>query len=118
MLSIIICSRDVDALKVVSQNVEITVGVPFEIIGIDNSNGQYSICQAYNTGAAQAKYELLCFMHEDIRFHTMEWGRKIADILQDTAIGVLGVSGGRYQVAAPAAWWGAWIPFCSACRAF
>ncbi|RZK31883.1 MAG: hypothetical protein EOO61_17485, partial [Hymenobacter sp.] len=112
MFSIIICTRDEVALAAVSDSVALTICVPYEIISIDNSKGQYSICEAYNIGAAQAKYELLCFMHEDIRFHTKGWGQLVADILCDHTIGVLGVTGGRYQVAAPAAWWGCGLELC------
>ena len=45
-------------------------------------------------------------MHEDIRFHTVGWGQVVANILQDATIGVVGITGGLYQLAAPAAWWG------------
>ena len=112
MLSIIICSRDATALRAISVNVEATIGVPYEIIGIDNSGGQYSICEAYNLGASQSQYELLCFMHEDIRFHTLGWGEIVTKILADKTIGVLGVTGGMYQVKAPAAWWGCGLELC------
>ncbi|GAB3317723.1 glycosyltransferase [Hymenobacter humi] len=112
MISIIICSRNKDALPFVSQSVASTIGVPYEIIAIDNSDGQYSICEAYNRGAAQTQYDLLCFMHEDIRFHTQGWGRKVIDALADPTIGVLGVTGGQYQLASPAAWWGCGLALC------
>ncbi|WP_201986376.1 glycosyltransferase [Hymenobacter rubidus] len=112
MLSIIICSRDAVALAAVSENVALTIGIPYEVIGIDNSEGKYGICEAYNIGAAQAQYELLCFMHEDIRFHTLNWGKVVATILNDPTVGVLGVTGGCYQVAAPAAWWGCGLELC------
>jgi glycosyltransferase involved in cell wall biosynthesis len=112
MLSLIICTRDAAALASVSESVADTIGVLYEIVAIDNSHGQYGICEAYNIGAAQAQYELLCFMHEDIRFHTSNWGAIVADILRDPTIGVLGVTGGKYQVAAPAAWWGCGLALC------
>lgn len=112
MLSLIICTRDPQALAAVSQSVAQTIGTSYEIIAIDNSQGKYGICEAYNVGAAQAQYELLCFMHEDIRFHTIGWGKVVADILADPTIGVLGVTGGRYQVAVPAAWWGCGLELC------
>ena len=112
MLSLIICTRDADALAAVSQSVDSTIGVPYEIVAIDNSQGQYGICEAYNIGASRAKYDLLCFMHEDIRFHTPSWGKVVIDILADPTIGVLGITGGRYQVAAPAAWWGCGLALC------
>ena len=104
MLSIIICSRDAQALQTVTQNVEQTVGVPYEIIGINNSGGHYGICEAYNVGAAQSNYDHLCFMHEDLCFHTPDWGKVVLAILADAAIGVLGVAGGTYMAKAPGGW--------------
>ncbi|WP_210519761.1 glycosyltransferase [Hymenobacter terricola] len=112
MITVIICTRDTTALAAVSQSVAATIGVPYEIIAIDNSRGQYSICEAYNLGAGQAQYELLCFMHEDIRLHTPGWGTIVADTLADSTIGILGVTGGLYQLAAPAAWWGCGVALC------
>lgn len=112
MISLIICTRDAAALAAVSKNATATVGLPHEIIAIDNSSGQYSICEAYNVGAAKAQFELLCFMHEDIRFHTQGWGAIVAGLLADPTIGVLGITGGMRQLAAPAAWWGCGLPLC------
>lgn len=112
MLSLIICSRSVSDLADVSESIAATIGISYEIIAIDNSLGQYGICEAYNIGAARAKYELLCFMHEDIQFHTLGWGLVVAKILRDPTIGVLGVTGGCYQVATPAAWWGCGLALC------
>ncbi|RFP64156.1 hypothetical protein D0N36_15745 [Hymenobacter lapidiphilus] len=54
MISLIICTRDPAALAAVSQSAAATIGVPFEIVPIDNSQGQYGICEAYNLGAARA----------------------------------------------------------------
>lgn len=104
MISLIICSRDTEALKAVSKNVAKTIGVLYEIVAIDNSAGQYGICEAYNIGATRAKYDLLCFMHEDIAFHTLGWGSVVATILADSTVGVVGVAGGTYEVCAPASW--------------
>lgn len=106
MISIIICTRNEGALSSVSLSISETIGVPHEIIGIDNSKGQYGICEAYNMGAAQAKYETLCFMHEDVRFHSVGWGDIVAITLQDASIGVLGLAGGSYQARAPTGWGG------------
>lgn len=107
MISLIICSRDATVLQAVSVNVDATIGVPYELIAIDNSQGQYGICSAYNLGASQAKHELLCFMHEDICFHTSNWGAIVAATLEDLSVGVLGVAGGIYQANAPTSWIGA-----------
>lgn len=107
MLSIIICTRDAAALAGVSASVAATVGVPYEIIGVDNSQKKYGICEAYNIGAAQAQYDVLCFMHEDICFHTSNWGTTVAEVLGKPDAGVLGVAGGTHQPKAPAGWGGA-----------
>ncbi|MFC7670074.1 glycosyltransferase [Hymenobacter humi] len=107
MISIIICSRNKGMLAQITSNVEETIGVQHEIISVNNSTGKYGICAAYNLGASQSKYEILCFMHEDIKFHTLGWGQVVADKLADARAGVLGVAGGTYQPAAPTSWVGA-----------
>lgn len=104
MLSLIICSRDSAKLISVKMNVAKTIGIPYEVIVIDNSQGEYGICQAYNVGAAKAQYEFLCFMHEDIDFKTKNWGNLVIYILNLPKCGVLGVAGSSYQPKAPAGW--------------
>jgi hypothetical protein len=112
MISIIICSKDSTFLRAVSDNVAATIGLPHEIIAIDNSQGQMGICAAYNAGAGRSKFDLLCFMHEDIQVHTSGWGMVVADILADRSIGLLGVTGSHYLVDAPAPWWGGGLNLC------
>lgn len=107
MISLIICSRDTTMLASVSQNIAATIGVAYEIIAVDNSQRKYGICEAYNVGAAQARYDLLCFMHEDLAFHSLGWGKIVGVVLQKPEAGVLGVAGGAYQPNAPAGWGGA-----------
>jgi glycosyltransferase involved in cell wall biosynthesis len=104
MISIIICSRDKKSLHDVTESVAATIGVPYELIAIDNSKSEYGICEAYNIGAKRSKYDLLCFMHEDLKFHTEGWGKNVARILADPAVGVLGVAGATYQLKAPTSW--------------
>lgn len=112
MISLIVCSRNAADLQAVSDSVASTIGVPYELIAIDNSRGEFGICAAYNRGASCARHDLLCFMHEDLRFHTPNWGQVVAETLADPTVGVLGVTGGMYQVAAPAAWWGCGPELC------
>jgi hypothetical protein len=107
MISIIICSRSKDFLSQVESNVAATIGVPYEVLAIDNSVEGRGICEVYNLGAAQAKYELLCFMHEDILFQTQDWGAIVVAALQPLTVGVVGVAGGTYQARAPMGWGGA-----------
>ncbi|MBC7913727.1 MAG: hypothetical protein H7Y07_06350 [Pyrinomonadaceae bacterium] len=93
MISIIICSKNPIFLKEVSENVKETIGVLFEIIAMENHDGKYGICQAYNLGAAKAKYDIFCFMHEDISFVTQNWGLKVLKHLEDKKNGLIGVVG-------------------------
>jgi len=88
----------------IKENIAATIGVPYEVIAIDNSNRQYGICAAYNLGASQSQYEVLCFLHEDLRFHTSGWGSTVLRNLASPRAGVLGVAGTTYQVKAPTGW--------------
>ncbi|MCX6308352.1 MAG: glycosyltransferase, partial [Bacteroidia bacterium] len=76
----------------------------YEIIGIDNSNNRYSIFTAYNEGVARSSYDILCFMHEDILFHTSDWGPKILKHLSESDAGIIGVCGGSTLSNVPASW--------------
>jgi hypothetical protein len=106
MLSVIICSANADDLRLVKENIAATIGIPHEIIAIDNRGASRGICDVYNEGARLANFDLLCFMHEDIALKTKDWGTKVADIFQkDEKIGVLGVAGGGYKSLAPCGWY-------------
>lgn len=105
MISIIICSRGPEFRKLVIENIAITVGVPYEIVSIDNSKNEYSICAAYNKGAFESSYDILCFAHEDIEFKISNWGEIVARILADESVGVIGATGGKWLMNAPGTWW-------------
>ncbi|GAB2773260.1 hypothetical protein GCM10027275_15270 [Rhabdobacter roseus] len=106
MLSIIIASANADDLAQVQENIERTIGVPYEVIAFANPNGEKGICEIYNAGARQARYEVLCFMHEDLEFRTPNWGRKVLEIFaQNSQVGVVGVAGGGYKALAPMGWY-------------
>lgn len=105
MISIIICSRSQEMLREVSQDVAQSIGLPYEIIAIDNSEGKYSIFQAYNLGIAKSKFNYLCFMHEDISFETPDWGKKVINTFESNVkLGLLGVAGSSYKPAVPSGW--------------
>lgn len=93
MISIIICSTHTATSPKLEANIAQTIGVSYEIVHIDNSLGRYSICQAYNIGAERAKGDILCFMHEDIRFHSSHWGERVETYLSASEVGMLGVAG-------------------------
>lgn len=96
MISIIICSRTRDIDSELRKNISDTIGTEFEIVCIDNSKSQYSMCSAYNEGVRRAKGEYLCFMHEDISFLSDDWGGIVLREFSDKNVGMLGVIGSTY----------------------
>ncbi|WP_221391678.1 glycosyltransferase [Dyadobacter sp. NIV53] len=106
MISVIICSAREQDLNQVKENISQTVGVPYEIIAYNNSDGQRGICEVYNAGARQARYDTLCFMHEDIEMKTPDWGSKVVNLLSEhPKIGLIGVAGGGYKSVTPSGWY-------------
>lgn len=106
MISCIICSANKELLKNVSERIEHTIGMPFEIIGIDNSDGKLSICEAYNKGADLARFDILCFIHEDVLFETNNWGNILINHFATLKnAGIIGIGGSSYKSLAPSGWW-------------
>ena len=105
MLSLIICSRTSKISDELEKNIVETIGCEYELIVIDNSKKKYNIFQAYNEGIKLAKGDILCFMHEDIQFHTPKWGIITMSYFKDKTIGLVGVIGTHYMPKSPAAWW-------------
>lgn len=104
MLSIIICSRTPNLSEAMKNNLLETAGIPYEVIIVDESIHCGSIFRAYNYGMDHAKYGLLCFMHDDILFHTPEWGKILAEHLSNPTTGFIGVAGGTLLPRVPAQW--------------
>ena len=104
MLSIIVCSKYAELSKTYTDNIASTTGIPFEIIHIDNSGGQYSIFEAYNKGIAQSNFPYLCFVHEDVFFRTDNWGNHVINHLQDNKTGIIGIAGSETVSKVPFTW--------------
>ncbi|WP_162633291.1 glycosyltransferase [Echinicola strongylocentroti] len=105
MISIIICSANKAYLEAIKQDIAKTIGCEHEILAYKNSNGEKGICEIYNQGVADAKYEILCFMHEDIAYKTQDWGQIVLRIFRENpSLGLLGVAGGDYKSLAPSSW--------------
>lgn len=106
MISLIICSRTATIDTKLSKNIAETIGCIHELIVIDNSKNKYSIFEAYNMGIEKSKSEYLCFIHDDILFHTKGWGNIVQDIFKDDPkIGLVGVAGSKIKTKMPSAWW-------------
>jgi GT2 family glycosyltransferase len=106
MISIIICSRTEFISAELKSNIEETIGVEFEIILINNSENRHSIFEAYNKGVEQSSYPFLCFMHDDIKYYSKDWGKKISTHFEDTQTGAIGIAGTPYAASLPGSWWG------------
>ena len=93
MYSIICCSVQPESAEALRRNIAETIGVPFEFIVFDNREKGYGLCRVYNLCAARAKYDLLCFVHEDVAFQTSNWGPLLAGKLKEENCGVIGFAG-------------------------
>ena len=111
MVSIIVCSRQGDISENLRDNISQTIGCEYELVIIDNSKGTYSIFSAYNEGVKRAKGEILCFCHEDILFHSENWGTLVKGVFSDDTIGLVGVIGTHFLPSSPMYWWSS--PFIS-----
>lgn len=106
MISVIVCSIDKNLANQIKENITATIGVPWELIMVDNNELRQSISRVYNIGASQAKYELLCFVHEDVLFKDDLWGRTIETLFKnDAQLGVVGVAGSKYKSKALSGWY-------------
>jgi hypothetical protein len=105
LISIIICSRTPAISASLKKNIEDTIGVEHELIVIDNSGNRYSIFEAYNLGVSESKYPYLCFMHDDIAYHSKGWGKNILEHFTDENVGAIGIAGTPYYPQMPGSWW-------------
>jgi len=104
MFSLIICSTTPDLEQKLEQNIQDTIGCEYEFIIINNSTNKYSIFEAYNLGVERSKYPICCFMHQDILFHTQNWGQKVIEHFKDDQVGMIGIAGTKYLLKTPSTW--------------
>ena len=93
MISLIICSTKKVTPLWLTDNIKETIGAEYEIVHIDNSENKFNMCSAYNEGVRRAKGDVLCFMHEDIKYYSKDWGKKIESYMQEPDVCMLGVFG-------------------------
>lgn len=93
MFSLIICSRTPRISEELEKNIAETIGCEYELVVIDNSKNKYSIFSAYNEGVRRSKGDILCFMHEDILYKTLNWGLIVENMLKAEDVGVVGLMG-------------------------
>lgn len=104
MMSIIICSISPIRLEAVKQNITETIGVEHEFVVIKNQDMHWPIAKAYNYGARQAVYPYLFFVHEDVMFHSSEWGTSVEEKLSESDCGVIGFCGTKVKLKSYSGW--------------
>lgn len=105
-ISIIICSQTEVLNKEFEKNILETIGCDYEIIVINNSDNKYSIFEAYNIGISRSKNSYLVFIHEDLVFHTKNWGNKLLQLFDENSqFGLIGVAGSKIKTKTPSGWW-------------
>ena len=106
VLSVIICSRNATITDDLLVNINQTIGCDFELIVINNSQNQYSIFEAYNQGINRSIGDYLCMIHDDLFFHTKDWGVIIAEIFNTNEdYGLIGIAGSSQKTKTPSGWW-------------
>jgi glycosyltransferase involved in cell wall biosynthesis len=106
MISLVICSRTRDLNSDIKRNIEESIGSEYEWVFIDNSTSKYSIFEAYNVGINRSNGEIICFLHDDIIFHTTNWGNYLRNCFNSYPdLGLLGVAGAKIKTRMPSAWW-------------
>ena len=98
MISFIICSISPERATCLEENIRCTIGdLEYEMIAFDNRQTKYGITKVYNLCAEKARYDNLCFIHEDIAFYSLNWGETIINQLKKPNCGVIGFSGSRMK---------------------
>ena len=106
MISVIICSINEVFASQVKKSIIDTIGVECEFIIIKNTQNPKGLGKVYNLGASRAKYDYLCFVHEDVFFNTYEWGQKIVTYFKnDRNLGLVGIAGSKYKSKTVSGWY-------------
>lgn len=104
MISVVVCSKSKELDSNFITNIQNTIGVPYELIVINNETNRYGLCEAYNKGATESKHENLVFVHQDVLFHSSQWGNVVINLLSDKSIGIVGSAGTVYKSHFPTSW--------------
>jgi len=75
-----------------------------EIIPFENPNGE-SLTKIYNEGLVKTKNDIVLFCHDDLKFETKNWGRKLLNhFKRNSEYGIVGIAGTRY-LSKSGRWW-------------
>lgn len=74
-----------------------------QIIVIENP-GKMSLTQAYQQGLESAKNDIVVFVHDDVKFLTEGWGRKLVKLFEKSDFGIIGLAG-TTSIPESGRWW-------------
>ena len=102
-LTIVISTRKLDQYYI--DLLKSTSGIKnLQIIPFENSNGE-SLTKLYNKGLVMSTSDLVLFCHDDLKFDTRNWGRKLLNhFKRDSEYGIIGIAGTRY-LSKTGRWW-------------
>ena len=104
MISVIVSTRkNSNELQPFITGLDKSIGITHEIILIQNEK-KYSLSKAYNIGVEKAKFDYLCFVHDDVFFKIDNWGERLISLMKnDPVIGLVGVAGTKFKSTYPSA---------------
>ena len=102
-LTIVVSTRKIDQYYL--DLLKSTSGLKdLEIIPFENPDGQ-SLTELYNKGLVMSNSDLVLFCHDDLKFDTRNWGRKLLNhFKRDSEYGIIGIAGTRY-LSKTGCWW-------------
>ncbi len=101
-LSVVFSTKQINSEFV--EKIKRSAGVhKIEIIPFENP-GKYSLTEVYNMGLKKATNDIIVFCHDDIKFDTKNWGRKLLNHFKKSDYGIIGVAGCRY-LPQSGKWW-------------
>ena len=102
-LTVVFSSKKVDPDFV--EMIKSTSGVhKIEVLPYENP-GKYSLSEVYNMALEEATNDIIIFCHDDIKFDTRNWGRKVLNYhKKNSDYGIMGVAGTRFMPES-GRWW-------------
>lgn len=104
MISVVISSHFAECEnEKFKKHISETIGCNHEILLYENKN-QYSLSEIYNKGIADSKFDIVCFLHNDITINTNDWGKEVVRDFCFNEHGIIGVAGSKF-VPKSGCWW-------------
>lgn len=92
MITVVYCTRETNPKH--AEHIKKTSGLNKNIEVIEIINNGEALTKSYNRGLAQAKNDIVVFMHDDVEFDTTGWGNKlIKHFNNNPEYGILGLAG-------------------------